>query len=179
MSWSRKDPHLLVRCCPHPRASSAIALSKCQVLIVSRSAHKSLVEERVRVNSVFSWTIIDQQAVEALPENGVPPQLLECAVQMPEVDKYDATRCGPGTIRDPLDTAQADDDASDEISDASSNEGLREHAAGESASSVGQPAPKTSDPQLNQCETRLLVWIRHLHQTLYNMWPLSKLNWIW
>jgi hypothetical protein len=27
MSWSRKDPHLLVRCCPHLRTSSAIALS--------------------------------------------------------------------------------------------------------------------------------------------------------
>ena len=68
---------------------------------------------------------------------------MECAVQMPEVDKYAATRCGPGTIRDPLDIAQADDDAADEISDASSNEGLTE------------PAPKTSDPQLNQFETPL------------------------
>ena len=59
---------------------------------------------------------------------------------MPEVDKYAATRCGPGTIRDPLDAAQVDDDASDEISDASSNEGLTEDAAREAAISVGQPA---------------------------------------
>jgi len=130
-------------------------LSKCQLLTVSRNAYKTLAEERVRVNSAFVRTIIDQQAVEALPENGVPQQLIECAVQMPEVDKYAATRCGPGTIRDPLDAAQEDDDASDEISDASSNEGLKEHAATEMASSVGQPASKTSDPQLNQLETPL------------------------
>ena len=72
---------------------------------------------------------------------------------MPEVDNYSATRCGPGTIRDPLDTALPDDGASDEISDASSNEGLTEPASTESASSVGQPAPKASDPQLNHFET--------------------------
>jgi hypothetical protein len=125
-------------------------LSKCQLLTVSRDAYKTLAEERVRVNSAFGRTIIDQQAVEALPENGVPQQLIECAVQMPEVDKYVATRCGPGTIRDPLHAAQEDDDASDEISDVSSNEGLTEHAAAERASSVGQPAP-----QLNQFETPL------------------------
>ena len=120
-----------------------------------RNAYKTLVEERVRVNSVFGRTIIDEQAVQALPENGVPPQLIECAIQMPEVDRYKATRCGPGSIRDPLDTAQEDKDVSDEISEASTNDGLAEHAAGESASSVGQPGPKTFDPQLNRFETPL------------------------
>ena len=85
--------------------------------------------------------------------NGVPSQLVECAVQMPEVDKYTATRSGPGTIRDPLDTAHEDDDAFDEISDESSNENHTEHAAETSACSVEQPAPKTFDPQVNQFET--------------------------
>ena len=61
--------------------------------------------------------------METLPENGVPQQLIECGVHMPEVDKYDATRCGPGTMRDPLYATREDDDASDEISDASSNDG--------------------------------------------------------
>ena len=92
---------------------------------------QNLAEERVRVNSAFVRTTIDQQAVEAFPENGVPPQLMECAVQMPEVDKYSAARSGPGTIRDPLGIIQEDDNVSDEISDASSNESLAEHAARE------------------------------------------------
>ena len=116
---------------------------------------KDLAEERVHVNSAFVRTTIDQQAVETLPENGVPQQLMECAVQMAEVDKYAATRCGPGTMRDPLDAAREDDDASDEITDSSSNDGHTEEVAREPASSVGQPAPRTCDPQLNQFETLL------------------------
>ena len=73
-------------------------LSKCQVLTVSRNAYKTLLEERVRVNSAFACITIDEQAVQSLPENGVPQQLIECGIQMAEVDKYTATRCGPGTI---------------------------------------------------------------------------------
>ena len=86
------------------------------MLTVSRNAYKTLVEERVRVNTAFVRTTIDQQAVETLPDNVVPQQLIECGVQMREVDKYAATRCGPGTLRDPLDATREDDDASDEIS---------------------------------------------------------------
>ena len=58
-------------------------------------------------------------------------------------------------MRYPLDATREDDDASDEISDASANDGHTEDAAKESASSVGQPALKTNDPQLNQFETPL------------------------
>ena len=132
---------------PPPRYLSR---SKCQLLTVSRNAYKTLVEERVRVNSAFVRTAIDQQAVESLPENGVPQQLIDCGVHMPEVDKYSATRCGPGTVRDPLDATGEDDDASDEISDAASSEGHAEDADRE-------PASKTSDLQLNQFETPLGV----------------------
>ena len=96
---------------------------------MSRDAYKILAEERLRVNSAFGRTTIDHQAVETLPENGVPQQLINCGVQMREVDKYAATRCGPGTLRDPLDATREDDDASDEISDASSNHGHTEEAA--------------------------------------------------
>ena len=99
---------------------------------------------------------------------------------MPEVDKYAATRCGPGTIRDPLDTAgHADDDASDEISDASSIEGLTEHAAGDVWQAVLDNLFRRRLIRNSISVKRLLAWIQHLHQTLYNMWPLSKLNWIW
>ena len=131
MSWSRKDPHLLVRCCPHPRASSAIALLLFldKTKRICLNAYKILVEERLRVNSAFGRTTIDPQAVETLPENGVPEQLIECGVQMREVDNYAATRCGPGTMRDPLDATREDDDASDEISDAFTNDGHTEDVA--------------------------------------------------
>ena len=55
-------------------------LSKCQLLTVSRNAYRTLVEERVRVNSAFVRTTIDHQAVDSLPENGVPQQLIKCGV---------------------------------------------------------------------------------------------------
>ena len=122
---------------------------------MNRNAYKTLLEERLRVNSAFACAIVNQQAVGALPEDGVPSQLVECAIQMPEVDKFTATRSGPGTIRDPLDAAHEDDDAFDEISGESSNENHTEHAAEASPCSVEQPAPKTSDPQVNQFETPL------------------------
>ena len=107
------------------------------------------------VNSAFGRKTIDRRAVESLPENGVPQQLLECGVQMLEVDKYKPTRCGPGTVRDPLDATGADDDASDEISDVSSNDCHTDAADGASLNSAGQPAAKKSDLHLNQFETPL------------------------
>jgi len=97
-------------------------LTKCQLLIVSRHEYKTLAEERCQVNANFGRTVIDPQRVEALPERGVPQQFIECAVQMPEVERYSATRAGPGTIRDPLEAGQPDDDGSDELSDESSEE---------------------------------------------------------
>jgi len=132
-------------------------LSKCQLLTVSRSCYKILVEERVRVNEAFARTTIDQRAVDSLPENGVPQQLIECGIQMEEVEKYSATRCGPGTVRDPLDATRDDDDddASDEISDVSSSDGHIENADKEPLSSGGRPAAKKSERPLNQFETPL------------------------
>ena len=93
--------------------------------------------------------------MDALPENGVPEQLTGCAVQMPEVDKYAATRCGPGTIRDPFQAADGDDDASDEISDTGSNDGATDDRDTAASSSVEQPAQMTCDQQPNQFETAL------------------------
>ena len=91
---------------------------------MSRDAYKTLAEERIRINSAFGRIPIDREMVSALPEHGAPQEFLECAVHMPEVERYTATRRGPGTIRDPLDVAQSDDDASDELGDESSNERL-------------------------------------------------------
>ena len=75
---------------------------------------------------------------------------------MEEVDKYSATRCGPGTVRDPLDaTGDDDSDASDEVSDVSSCDDHTDNADQESPSSVGRPASKKSEGALNQFETPL------------------------
>ena len=74
---------------------------------------------------------------------------------MTEVDKYNATRCGPGTIRDPLDATRDDDDASDEISDVSSGDGDTDDANRESPGGVDQTAVKKSELHLNQYETPL------------------------
>ena len=130
-------------------------LAKCQLLKVSRNEYRILVTERKRVNSAFVRTDIDEEAVENLPENGVPQQLIDCGIQMAEVDQYQATRCGPGTIRDPLDATKEDDGAADEISDVSSCDGHTEKKDEESPSSGGQPAPTTADLKLNQFETPL------------------------
>ena len=122
---------------------------------MSRDVYKTLAEERLRVNSAFGRTVIDKEMVHALPQNGVPQQFMECSVQMPEIERYAATRSGPGTIRDPLQASHEDDDASDEISDASSNEGITEDKVTEASGSVEQPAPMICDKQLNQFETPL------------------------
>ena len=94
-------------------------LSKCQLLTVSRNEYRILAEERCRVNAAFGRTAIDRQKVDALPEQGVPQQFLDCAVRMPEVETYSATRRGPGTIRDPMEAANPDDDRRRWVSDLS------------------------------------------------------------
>jgi len=133
-------------------------LTKCQLLTVKRADYRILAQDRCRVNAAFGRITVDQQRVNALPEQGVPQQLIECAVQMPEVERYAATRRGPGTIRDPLDAAQPDDDASDELADDESGE---ECAPGNEAEhaprSDERPADTKSDELLNQFETPIGV----------------------
>jgi hypothetical protein len=65
---------------------------------------------------------------------------------MTEVDKYEPTRCGPGTVRDPLEATAEADDASDDDSEAPSND---------ADSSAGQSAPNPAELHLNQFETPL------------------------
>ena len=68
-------------------------------------------------NAAYATVRVDQAALNSMPVNGVPNQILECACAMREADRYKSTRSGPGTIRDPLDVAADPDDASDEFSD--------------------------------------------------------------
>ena len=89
-------------------------LRKCQLLHVDRDAYETLVKERNKVNPIYANVKIDEVAISAFPENGIPNVIKECACPLPECDRYNATREGPGTIRDPLDAAKDQDDASDE-----------------------------------------------------------------
>ena len=130
-------------------------LAKCQLLTVSRHAYRTLAEERLRVNSCFGRKILDHQAVDALPENGVPQQFIDCGAQMPEVDRYRSTRSGPGTIRDPLDAAKEDDNASDELSEKSGDECDAEAHDGECGDNEQHPSSLPGDMQLNSFETPL------------------------
>ena len=144
-------------------------LRKCQLLTVQREAYRCLATERARVNAIFSQVPLDEAATNALPFNGVPQQFLECAVQIPEVDRYKATRAGPGTIRDPLDAAGPPDDVSDELSCDDDHDHIGHEAnpsseapsanaaqpAGDAASaSAAQPSTGTEDMEhLNHFET--------------------------
>ena len=59
--------------------------------------------------------VLDHVAVASLPDHGVPPQILACACPLFGVERYRATRSGPGSLRDPMDKSHGDDeDASDE-----------------------------------------------------------------
>ena len=130
-------------------------LAKCQLLTVSRHAYRTLAEERLRVNSCFGRKRLDHQAVDALPENGVPQQFIDCGAQMPEVDRYRSTRSGPGTIRDPLDAAKEDDNASDELSEKSGDECDAEEHDGECGDNEQHSSSLPGDMQLNSFETPL------------------------
>ena len=97
---------------------------------------------------------MDQAAVNALPLNGVPQQILDCALQMPEVDRYSATRSGPGTIRDPLDAACPEDDASDELSESDDHEHAAASADGSAPASAAQLSTASQNVEhLNHFET--------------------------
>ena len=132
-------------------------LRKCQVLTVQREAYRCLATVRARVNPIFSQVPLDEDATNALPLDGVPQQFLECAVQMPEVDLYKATRAGPGTIRDPLDVADPPDDVSDESSCDHDHDDIGDEANPSTeapSASAAQPSTDTQDvEQLNHFET--------------------------
>ena len=55
------------------------------MLTVQREAYTQLAAERARVNAIFAAVPVDEAAVNALPINGVPQQLLDCAIHMSEV----------------------------------------------------------------------------------------------
>ncbi|CAK0810017.1 unnamed protein product, partial [Prorocentrum cordatum] len=129
-------------------------LRKCQLLTVQREAYKALAAERARVNAIFAEIPVDQAAVNALPPNGVPQQFLDCAVQMPEVERCSATRSGPGTVRDSLGAARPVDDASDELSESDDGEHTATVSGGAVPAGAAQPSAASQNVEhLDQFET--------------------------
>ena len=129
-------------------------LRKCQLLTVQREVYKALAAERARVNAIFAEIPMDQAAVNALPLSGVPQQFLDCAVQMPEVDRYSATRSGPGTVRDPLDAARPEDDASDELPESDDDQHTATASDKAVPSRAAQPSAASQNVEhLNHFET--------------------------
>ncbi|CAK0869013.1 unnamed protein product, partial [Prorocentrum cordatum] len=97
-------------------------LRKCQLLTAQREAYKALAAQRARVDAIFAEIPVGQAAVNALPLNGVPRQFLDCAAQMPEVERCGATRSGLGTVRHPSGAARPEGDVSDELSESDGDE---------------------------------------------------------
>ena len=119
-------------------------VAKCQILKVHREAYVALVRERAQVNPFYHAVVLDAEGVAKLPEDGVPPQLLDCACPLLGSERYRATRVGPGSIRDPMDQACDAEEASDE-------EAPEEEQGTEDACGAEQPVQE----ELNQRETPL------------------------
>ena len=112
------------------------------MLTVHREAYSALLKERTQTNPRYHGVAVDNAAIRAFPEHCVPAQIMECACPLPESDRYNATREGPGTIWDPLDAVRDQDDASEESSGS-----VEKPACGD------EGAPPNH--HLNQCETPL------------------------
>ena len=98
--------------------------------------------------------MLDPAGVAQLPEDDVPPQILECACPLPGADRYSATRVGPGTLRDPMGKPDIDEeDASDE--DIAEEEKCAEQPAEDEAVAHEHCAEQPTDGGLNQLETPL------------------------
>ena len=124
-------------------------LRKCQLLHVNRDAYVALLQERASYNATYANARVDQTAISSMPISGVPAQILDCACPVPGADRYQSTRIGPGSIRDPLDLAADQDNASDELSDVDPGEECAADGNNNEADSAEQP------DQTNHCETPL------------------------
>ena len=77
-------------------------VEKCKILKVHRQAHVALAKERAHMNPMYHDVVLDHVAVASLPDHGVPPQILACACPLFGVERYRATRSGPGSPLDPM-----------------------------------------------------------------------------
>ena len=122
-------------------------VTKSQVLKVQRSAYEELLAVRTVTNEAFAEVTRDEAAIDRLPADGVPEQLINCAVRMDEADKFQVSRPGPATRPQDCGTG-GDSDAEEE--EVVSDEPESEDDITEDAKEAATPADDT-----NQCETPL------------------------
>ena len=90
-------------------------VSRAQMLVVNRQQYRTMVEHRRRVCPVFADLSVDQHAMDQLPENAVPDELLQSAQFMPEATKVRTTMQGPAN-RIPMFCRQEREDSPPESS---------------------------------------------------------------
>ena len=91
---------------------SADDVSRAQMLVVNREEYRAMVAHRKRVCPVFADTVIDDEAINRLPESGVPEVLLQSAQAMPEASSVRTTMQGPAN-HIPMFSRQEPDSAGD------------------------------------------------------------------
>ena len=142
-------------------------VAKAQMLVVNREQYRQMVVLRKRVCPTFASSVIDQKAVDELPDAAVPAVLLESAQAMPEAADVRTTMHGPAN-RIPLfsrQEEQEDQDGGGDSSDEEQGDGADLHRAAATvanasndkvASALGESVGEDSDPPaepLNEHET--------------------------
>ena len=97
-------------------------VSKAPMLFVDREPYREMVKHRKQVCPTFADIIIDDAAIDELPNNAVPETLLQGAQFMPEAAGIHTTMQGP-TNRIPLTHRHEQDDSESDSSDDVKNDG--------------------------------------------------------
>ena len=87
-------------------------VSRAPMLVVDREPYRGLVAHRKRVCPVFADTAIDHDAINRLPEPGVPQELVQSAQAMAEAMFAKTTMHGPAN-RIPMFARQEPDSEAD------------------------------------------------------------------
>ena len=96
-------------------------VAKAQMLVVNREQYRQMVVLRKRVCPTFASSVIDQKAVDELPDAAVPDVLLESAQAMPEAADVRTTMHGLAN-RIPLFSRQEEQEDQDGGGDSSDEE---------------------------------------------------------
>ena len=124
-------------------------VSKAQVLVVNREDYRTMVYHRQKVCPVFASTVIDNDAIDQLPENAVPDLLVQSATYMPEASNVKTTIHGPASRVSIFcrDTADAEERSSGHSNN--SDEEPPAQTAGEASAqddSIGDAPPPAVTP---------------------------------
>ena len=97
-------------------------VSKAPMLFVDREPYREMVKHRKEVCPTFADIIIDDAAIDKLPNNAVPETLMQGAQAMPEAAGIHTTMQGP-TNRIPLTHRHEQDDSESDSSDDAKKDG--------------------------------------------------------